>query len=126
MANVAFDIIDGTSTYRAILDTSISGATAMKLGNPAGPSGPATWHIQITGTGGIGSWVPKCTLRGSGLTGAAAIAMEFVAIDDTGTLLTSAQSATKGYLVAGDEWDIWIEYTADTDPMTIYARAGRQ
>jgi uncharacterized protein YdaU (DUF1376 family) len=55
-----------------------------------------------------------------------AVLAEFFALDNTGTALTTAQSALKAYVVPADEWEVWIDYTAGSSPMTIYARAGRQ
>lgn len=127
MANIPFDMIDDSGgTFRAVLDTTATGASAIRLGAASGQSGPATWHVQITGAGSIGTFLPKCVLRGSGLTAADAVGFEFVALDDTSTILTTAQSATKGYILPADEWDIFIEYTAGSAPMTILARPGRQ
>jgi len=127
VANVIFDNIDDSGgTFRAILDTDALGANAIKLGAAGGQSGPCTWHLQVTGAGTIGTFLPKFTLRGSGLGAGDAVLQEFFALDDTSTALTTAQSGLKAYVIPADEWDVWIEFDAGTSPMTIYARAGRQ
>lgn len=130
MANAIFDNIDDSGgTFRAILDTTATGASALKLGAAGGQSGPCTWHIQILGSGTIGTFLPKFLLRGAvegGYGPGDAVVQEFFALNDTSTALTTAQSALGAYVVPADEWDVYIDYTAGSSPMTILARAGRQ
>lgn len=128
MANTKPDLIDGTSTFRIILDTTATGDSAIKLGAAGGQSGPVTWHLQVLGAGGVGTILPRFLLRGAiqaGFSPADATVQEFFALDDTSIALTTAQGIGS-YVLPSDEWEVYLDYTADTDPMTILARAGRQ
>jgi len=128
VANTKPDLIDGTSTYRLILDTTVGTTDAIKLGAAGGPSGPVTWHLQAFGTGSSGTFLPRFLLRGAeaaGYDAGDATVQEFFNPANTSTALTTAQWVGS-YIIPADEWEVYLDYTADADPMTILVRAGRQ
>ena len=130
MANLGPDKLDtGEGTLVLVLDTTATGANAIRIGAAAGEPGPAGWYIHLSGTAAtFGSLKPKLRVKGTGLTNAnLADALYWTTDSETAVNggSTSMTAIAKVYYVPTDECDLFLEYTANTTAMTVCLRPGR-
>lgn len=127
MANLGPDKLDnGEGTLVCVLDTTATGANAIRIGAANGEPGPAGWFIQLSGTAAsFGSLTPKLRLKGSGLTNSN-LADTVYYTTDSETAVSGASTPmtaiAKVYYVPTDECDLYLAYTANSTSMTVYLR----
>lgn len=93
----------------------------IELGN-AGDDTVCQWAIQVVPTGSGGSFIPKQRVIGSGLSGGNLATCVYYESD--GETAIAAGAATSGagiYYIPADGVDTFLDYTADTGSMDVYA-----
>lgn len=118
MANITSPLPEGGMSIA--LDT-----TAVIPLRTLGDARGKTVYLQVvTGGADPGSFVIKQAIRNSGLTGTDLVDCSYTHIGAGGVITAAGTAVSTGgrvYVVISDGMDTYLDYTAGTDGMTVYA-----
>lgn len=80
------------------------------------------WAVQVVITGSGGSFIPKQRVIGSGLSGANLATCVYYESDGETAIAAGVATSTAGiYYIPADGLDTFLDYTASTGSMDVYA-----